>query len=319
MYRLGIYLEANDISAGIVDEKYNIIELCKIKLDFIKTYNDIMAKINSIILTVLSNANLQLSSIDAIGIGMPGIIDSELGIVQVSNEFQMNNFPIVSILKEELGKNVYIDNNCNSAAYGEYIVGTGKIVKNFLHINFGTNLSGGIILNKKIYGGLNFYGEQFGHIKIIENGMRCNCGICGCYNLYASSSALIDKIRDKIISNTSSKMWEITKHKDMHSAAIQTAVEAMNNGDEVAKEIIEDYLEYVAIGLKKYLDIYHPEIIFVGGSIFDCDERFISILSSYLDLDNDLNNNFGFPRIQLSKCGKTAGIIGAAYLTDLYK
>lgn len=174
-----------------------------------------------------------MDDIEAVGLGSPGTIDSERGVVVYSNNLDFENVPAGDILERELSKRVYAENDANAAAYGEFVAGSAKGVRNAVCITLGTGVGGGIIIDGKIYSGFNFAGAELGHTVIEVDGPTCTCGRKGCFEVFSSATGLIRMTKEAMAADPSSKMHGMVKDK----VDARLAFDAMRAGDVSAKPL----------------------------------------------------------------------------------
>lgn len=318
MYNLGIDLGGTNIVAGVVDDNYKIIATAQVKTDCPRPAEKIVADMAAVAKKAVENAGLELKEIDAMGVGTPGAIDPERGIVCYSNNLGFNNLPMAAMLKEKLGVDFYIENDANAAAYGEYIAGAGKGTDNFIAITLGTGVGGGVIVNGKIYSGSNYAGAELGHVVINLDGEICTCGRQGCWEAYASATALIRQTKQAMIRYPSSVMWELCEG-DINNVSGRTAFDGMRRGDDTAKRVVDRYTEYVAIGISNTINIFQPDILCVGGGISKEGSTLIDPIVAYVEGENYARHIAKKTEIKTAALGNDAGIIGAAFLCDLHK
>ena len=318
MYKLGIDLGGTNIVAGVVDDNYNILATGKLKTNAPRPAEEIIDDMVAAARTAIENAGLKIEDIDSMGVGSPGAIDPVNGVVCFSNNLEFYNVPMASMLKERMGVDFYIENDANSAAYGEFIAGAGRGTNNFIAITLGTGVGGGIIINKKIYAGSNYAGAELGHTVIAMGGEMCNCGRQGCWEAYASATALIRQTKQAMIKYPKTVMWEMCGG-DINKVNGITAFNAMRAGDEAGKRVVDRYIEYVAIGISNNINIFQPDVLCVGGGISKEGDTLIEPIKAYVNGENIARNVAKKTEIKVAALGNDAGIIGAAYLCDLYK
>lgn len=209
MYKLGIDLGGTNIVAGVVDENYNIIATGKVKTNLPRTAEEIIDDMVKAANIAIESAGLKLDDIESMGVGSPGAIDPVHGVVCYANNLGFNNVPMAKMLKERMGVDFYIENDANAAAFGEYIAGAGRGTNNFIAITLGTGVGGGVIIDGKIYSGSNYAGAELGHTVIEMTGEMCSCGRQGCWEAYASATALIRQTKQAMIKYPKSVMWEL--------------------------------------------------------------------------------------------------------------
>lgn len=318
MYWLGIDLGGTNIATGVVDENYNIIGRGKVKTNRAgRTPDDIADDMAKAVFMAIEDAGIDKSEIVAMGIGSPGSIVPETGTVAVANNLGFKNLPLCQMLKDRTGFDFYIENDANAAAYGELLAGAGRGKKNFVAITLGTGVGGGIIIDGKIFSGFNHAGGEVGHTVIVQNGEQCACGRQGCWEAYASATALIRQTKFAMIKDPTSVMWEIAG--TIENVNGLTAFDAMRRGDETAKKVVDQYIEYIAVGLVNMINIFQPEVICIGGGVSKEGDTLIKPIKSYARLDRYSKNVATQTEIKTAELGNDAGIIGAAFLCNLYK
>ena len=248
MYKLGIDLGGTNIVAGVVDENYKILATAKRKTDCPRPADAILDDMAAAALEAIESAGLKVEDIDAAGVGTPGAIDPVKGVVCYANNLDFYNVPMAQMLKDRTGIDFYIENDANAAAYGEFVAGAGVGTNNFLMITLGTGVGGGIIVNGRIYSGSNYAGGELGHTVISMDGEMCSCGRQGCWEAYASATALIRQTKQAMIKYSDTVMWELCNN-DINAVNGLTAFEAMRKGDKAGKLVVDKYVEYIALGI----------------------------------------------------------------------
>ena len=208
---------------------------------------------------------------------------------------------------------VYLGNDADCAALGEYYH-YGERLESLILVTLGTGIGTGIIMDGKIQAGFNGFGGEGGHIVIVHGGEQCTCGRKGCWERYASASALVRQTRAAMEAHPNSAMWQMTGG-DLEQVDGRTAFAAMRAGDAVAKAVVDQYLDYLAEGLANFINIFQPEVIALGGGVsHERDEDLLVPLQSMV-----LDMCFGqeaqrHTKLVKAKLGNDAGIIGAALL-----
>lgn len=313
MYRLGIDLGGTNIASGVVDENYKIIGEGKVKTNSPRPAEEIVNDMVKSALMAVENAKLTLNDIDSIGVGTPGSVEYDTGVVVYANNLGFYNVPLAKMLEERLGKKVFVENDANAAAYGEYIAGAGKGAKNFVALTLGTGVGGGIILDGKIYSGSNSAGGELGHTVIQMDGQACTCGRNGCFEAYASATALIRQTKQAMIKYPKSLMWELCEN-NIDNASGRTAFDAMRKDDEAAKTVVDEYLKYVSIGVANMVNIFQPDVLCIGGGISNEGESLMKPIRKFVSGENYARNMAKSTELKVASLGNDAGIIGAAYL-----
>ena len=319
MYWLGIDLGGTNIATGVVDENYNIIGRGKVKTNRAgRTPDDIADDMAKAVFMAIVDAGIDKSEIVAMGIGSPGSIVPETGTVAVANNLGFKNLPLCQMLKDRTGFDFYIENDANAAAYGELLAGAGRGKKNFVAITLGTGVGGGIIIDGKIFSGFNHAGGEVGHTVSVQNGEQCACGRQGCWEAYASATALIRQTKQAMIKYPESAMWKIVDG-DIDAVNGLTAFDAMRQGDEAAKAVVDKYIYYISVGVGNNINIFQPEVFCIGGGISKEGDNIVVPLQRIVDGENYARLMPKSAVIKAAELGNDAGIIGAAFLSDLYK
>lgn len=316
MYHIGIDLGGTNIAVGVTDDEFNIIGRGKRKTPAGAQSDDILKEMAKAARLAVENAGLEMSDIEDVGIAAPGTVNPKTGYIEYSNNIKFKNYPAADRLKELLSvEKCYIANDANAAAYGELLAGAGKGCKDFVAVTLGTGVGSGIILDGKILTGSNFAGAEIGHSYIIAGGEKCTCGNCGCWESYASATALKRQTAQAMKDHPESLMWEIAGSLDMVDG--KTAFDAMRKNDPAAKEVVDNYIRYVAIGIVNVINIFQPEFVCIGGGICNEKDTLLDPIRKFVDA-HDYNRD---PSVRTKICtavlGNDAGIIGAAGLFKL--
>ena len=254
MYHLGIDLGGTNIAVGVVDENFKIVGRGKMKTNAPRPAEEICDDMATAVKMAFEDAGLTMDDIDTIGIGAPGSINPHTGMIAVSNNLQFEKVPMGPMLKERLGRDVFIENDASAAAYGEFLAGAGRGTQDMVAITLGTGVGGGVIIGGKLFSGSNLAGGELGHTVIVQGGEQCTCGRKGCWEAYASATGLIKLTKASMEANPNSKMWELCDG-DINNASGRTAYDGMRADDEAAKEVVKKYEEYVACGITNMVNI----------------------------------------------------------------
>ena len=298
---IGIDVGGMSIKAGIVDGSGNI--LAKYNVPTPRNSNEsFSAAVKKSIDEVLKIHPVE--KISSIGIGAPGIVDRENGVLVYSTNIGYKNVPIREFLGKEYDCEVYVENDANSAALGEFYASGNK--KNFVFITLGTGVGGGVILGGKLYTGSNGVGCELGHIVTHARGAKCGCGRSGCWESYASVTALMrftEEARESL---------NIGDEK----VSGKTVFDEARKGNTAAIEVRDRWIEEVAIGITNIVNIFQPEEIVIGGAISKEGDTLLLPIREYVDANEYCakHNDIRITKINLPRAGDTAGILGAAYI-----
>jgi glucokinase len=311
-YYIGIDLGGTNIKAGVVSEDFKIVAKASCKTNLPRPGEEICADMAKVALEAVKEAGLTLDDIEAVGIGTPGTANSEAGVIEYSNNLGFLNFPVVKLMKTHIDKPCYVENDANAAAYGEYIAGAAKGANDAVCITLGTGVGGGIIINGKIYSGFNFAGAEIGHTVINVDGPQCTCGRKGCFEVYSSATGLIRMTNEAIEKNPASGLKAEADENGKVSA--RTAFNAMRKGDAVAKQVVDDYIKYLACGIANTINIFQPDILCIGGGVCNEGDPLLLPLKELVAKEVYTRNSEKNTEIVIAQLGNDAGIIGAAFL-----
>lgn len=311
-YYVGIDLGGTNIVAGVVDEAYNIIAKASTKTNCPRPEKEIADDMARMALEAVKNANLTIDQIEWIGVGTPGIANSETGIIEYSNNLGFKNTPMVKYIQETIDKPVFIENDANAAAYGEFVAGAAKGAKNAVCITLGTGVGGGIIVDGKIYSGSNFAGAEIGHTVIEVDGAQCSCGRKGCFEAYSSATGLIRMTKEAIAEHPDCIMAQSEKEKGKVTA--RTSFDCMRAGDKYAKAVVDKYIKYLAAGITNTINIFQPDILCIGGGVCNEGDPLLLPMKELVAKEVYTRNSPKNTEIVIAKLGNDAGIIGAAFL-----
>jgi len=267
--------------------------------------------------TVLSNIidsvkELNISQIDAMGIGVPGIIKDNI-LIKAPNLKCCENADIASILQKTFNVPVFIENDANVAALGELVFGVGEERTDFLYITISTGIGGGLILNGQLYKGYHNVAGEIGHTIVKTNGPICNCGQRGCLEALASGTALTKRLHDLL------KQRQIkTQIKDLVNGNIKEITTkhikiAADNRDPLALKLIEETAYYISLGIGNYIKTLDPGLIVFGGGLMNFGKIFLDHIDTYLQEEFSLDECH-LPELVISDLGQDSGVLGAAAL-----
>lgn len=316
MYSLGIDLGGTNIAAGIVDTETGKI-LIKDSVPTLAERNpeEIIKDMANLCKDIIARQGLQIDDIAYAGIASPGTVDSANGVIIYANNLHFDNFPISDTLTKYLGvKKIYVENDANAAAYGEAAYGASRGCRDSVMITLGTGLGGGVIVDGKLVAGTNFAGSELGHTVISVGGLQCTCGRRGCWETYSSATGLINMTKRKLekLNKDETIMWEMIETDGKVSG--RTAFNAMKKGDRAGKEVVDEYLLYLAEGITNMVNIFQPEVVVIGGGVCNEKEYLVNPLKMMVDGAQYYKGTGPRSQIKVAELGNDAGIIGAAML-----
>ncbi len=304
---IGVDIGGTNIKFGLVDSDGNVQEKSSIKTQAELGDKQVFINIKNEIDRLLSCKSGKLCGI---GIGIPGLIDTNKGIVVCSGNLSWYNVDAVSYLKSSFSVPVKIANDANVAALGEAKFGIGKNYSDIVMLTLGTGVGSGIIIDGKIFYGNQSAGAEIGHMIIHPHGNPCTCGGSGCLETYASASALKTATKNMMKSNSDSLMWEIGS---VEKVSGKTAFEYYSK-DKFAKKVVDEYIDNLSIGIINIANIFRPQAIIIGGGISNEGEKLLNPLKDKLK-ENIFAKDLG-PQVDLllASLKNDAGFLGAAAL-----
>ncbi len=312
MYSIGIDLGGTNIVSAVVNEKYEIVAKAKTPTNSPRSAEEIFDDIARVSIEAVEKAGLTIEDIESVGMGTPGTVNGE-GIIEFANNLGFKNVPAKEMLFERLGvENIFVENDANCAALGEAYAGVGNGSNNFVAVTLGTGVGSGIIVDGKIVNGVNFAGGECGHMVIMVDGEQCSCGRKGCWEAYASATALIRQTKKAMEEYPNSLMHKIAAEEGKVSG--RTAFDAMRKGDIAGIKVVEKYIKYVACGLINLVNALQPEIICIGGGICNEGETLMKPLRRYVQSERYSIYSKIQTKIVKAELGNDAGVIGAAIL-----
>ena len=318
MYRIGVDLGGTNIAVGLVDENYKIVRKGSVPTNVKgRSGEAIVDDIAALCKRLCEEEGIAITDVKAIGVASPGIADYSRGVVEYSCNLPFRRFPICRLLSERTGVSmVHVENDANTAAFGEAVAGAARGTRNSVMITLGTGVGGGIIIDGKVYAGFNFAGAELGHIVIERGGVPCNCGRRGCWETYSSATALIRMTREKMAeceaAGRATLMSELAEKHGKVSG--RTAFDAMRAGDAAAAEVVDTYIEYLAIGIANIVNIFQPEVLSIGGGVCNEGDYLLDPVKEIVYREQYSAENVPDTKIVIAKLGNDAGIIGAAML-----
>lgn len=308
MYYVGIDLGGTNIAVGLVDETGKILADISVPTGAERDYREIVKDMAEVSKKVIEKAGVSEKDVKAVGIGCPGSIDNANGICTYANNLNMEHAEIAKEFKKYFDVPVNLENDANAAAYGEYEI-NGNGAKSFVFVTLGTGVGGGVVLDGKIFRGFNGVGAELGHTVMVSDGEQCSCGRKGCWEAYASVTALIRQTKAAMEKNPDSLMHKFAEEEGKVSG--MTAFLAAKQGDEAGQAVVNKYFEYVGEGITNMVNIFQPEKIVIGGSISKEGDYLLKPIREFV-AKNDYNRYMPKAQIEIATLFGDAGIIGAA-------
>ena len=256
-------------------------------------------------------AGVKESEITAVGMGTPGTVDGKKGVIRYSNNIKLENAPIVKEMKKFFNCPIFVDNDANVAALGEAVFGAAKGLSDVVLVTLGTGVGTGIVVNGKIITGKGGAGAEGGHMVIRMNGEPCSCGNRGCFEAYASASALLKQTDRMALRRPDSLLARLWAEKGRVGLV---PFEAAQAGDRAGITVIRNYVNYVAQGLVGLVNIFRPDVVLIGGGISNQGDYFIKKVSRRLNRIVFGAGKNARVKVKAAELKNDAGLLGAVAL-----
>ncbi len=310
---IGIDLGGTNIAGGLVDENGRIKYEGSCQTKSHRPPKEIILNIKDLVLEIIEGYGIDKGQVKAIGIGIPGLADKDGKVIFCVN-LGWENEPLREILEGELDIPVYMDNDATVAAIAEYEYGIMKGAESAVMLTLGTGIGGGIILNGKAYSGYNGIGSEIGHMVIGENYYDCNCGRNGCFETFASSTAIINYTKKLLTQKSTDTVINNLIKGDIDKLNAKIIFDAARAGDEIGNIAVKRLVKYIGIGIFNIVNLIDPQIIALGGGMANAGQFLLDLVIEEV-LKNKYYKSLPMAKIALAKLGNEAGIIGAAMLS----
>lgn len=312
-YYVGIDLGGTNIAAGVTDENGTFIAKYSTKTNAGKPFEALVGDIAETAYKTIETAGLTISDISALGLGTPSCINPKTNRLVNANNLNWVNVPLYDEIKKYFDIPVFIQNDAACAALGEMMKGAASEYDSAVMITLGTGIGGGIILDRKLFNGCDSMGAEIGHTKLVYNGLPCTCGKNGCFECYASATALINQAKNAAYSHPRSIMNDMCKGS-LNFMDAKIPFDAAKQGDPTAKTVIGRYIDYLAAGISSLVAVFRPQAVIIGGGVSTQGDYLIKPLKKSLYDCTFSAEQIDIPEIVTAKLGNDAGIIGAAML-----
>ena len=309
-YYAGIDLGGTFIKIGIIDEEGNILVKDKIPTGKERPYGEIAKDMADCVLDLVRRANIAREDLKAAGIGSPGTIDSKNGVIVYANNISWKKVPLASEVGRYLGVPVTVTNDANASALGESFTGAAKQYASSILVTLGTGVGGGIVIDGKLFEGNRSAGAEIGHMVIRMGGEKCTCGRKGCFETYASATALIRQTKRAMLKNPDSALWSICPNIDDVDG--KTSFDGMRAGDKTAEKVVKNYITYLAEGIVNLINIFRPDAIVLGGGVCAEGDNLLVPLKRKIGRMIYGDPKYAPVRIVVAQLGNDAGLVGAA-------
>ena len=245
-----------------------------------------------------------------VGVGAPGPLDRERGVVIVAPNLGWRDFPLLDRITERLGMPATLDNDANCATVGEWWQGAAKGGYNVVGMTIGTGIGGGLIIEGKLFHGSSDVAGEIGHTTIDLNGRHCKCGNYGCLEAYASGPAIATRAREVLMREESASLLPSLVGGQLEHITAQTVYDAAKKGDAVANEIVRDTARYLGAGVANLLNIFNADVVVIAGGVTQAGDAL------FVPLQAEVRRRAFRPAVEAARIVPgtlpgTAGVVGA--------
>jgi glucokinase len=312
-YLVGVDFGGTKILAGVFDNSLECLGNAKISTKAQRGPDSVIERIARCVQDAVDEADLSLKQVRGIGLGAPGAVDAETGMVIFAPNLEWHDVPLKKELEKHLGVPVFVDNDCNIAMLGVYVAELKSKPGTAVGIFVGTGIGGGLVLNGELYRGVTHTAGEIGHMILDVDGPKCKCGNKGCFEALASRTAIFQQIKSAVKDGQKTILTEMLGDdlEDLRSGDLRKAI---RRGDKFVDHVVEEAAEYMGIAVGNLVNILNPEVVVLGGGVIEAlaDEVMgivVEVAREYI-----LSGTSKNVEIIPSKLGDNAGITGGAVL-----
>ena len=312
MMYIGVDLGGTGIKAGVVNDKGEILSKGSTPTKKERPYAQIIEDIAELCKRVVKDAGVTMNDIASIGVGVPGICDPKTGVIPFCTNLGWREVPFVEEMHKHIDKPITVDNDATVAGFAESIAGVSAGTASSVFITLGTGVGGGIVINGRPYSGCRGIGSEIGHMIIKMDGEPCTCGNKGCFERYASATAIIREAKRAVAAHPESAIMTRCQGNPERINA-KTVIDCAKEGDPTAKAVFDEYVRGLAHGIVSIINVLDPEVIVLGGGVSMAGEFLVNAVREAMK-PLIFFKTLPYANVELARLGADAGIIGAALL-----
>lgn len=312
MLYIGVDVGGMSAKAGVVTERGEILNKASCPTGKERGWEAVTRDMCAMVRRMVEESGHDETEIAAIGVGIPGVMDIVTREVPFCNNLQWWNVPLERTMEEALGKPVFVENDATVAGLAESVAGVSRGLKNSCFITLGTGIGGGFILDGKVFTGAHGVGSEIGHMVTHIGGVPCNCGQVGCWERYASASALIHFAQESAATHLDGALAR-SVGGDLSKITAKQVIDLARTGDAECVALFEEYVFNVCVGLSNLVNIFDPEMFVLGGGVSNAGAFLLDAVRQRLP-KHIFYRSMPYARVELATLGNDAGIIGAAML-----
>jgi glucokinase len=315
-FRLGIDMGGTKILAAVVDDAGKILAEAKQRTMPALGPDGVIQRIVMTAQEAVAAAGLDMADVAAMGIGAPGPVNAETGVVHEAPNLQdWQDVPLAAQVRQALGRPVFVDNDVNIGTLGEYELGAGQGAQHMIGVFVGTGVGGGLIVDGRLHRGFRHAAGEIGHMVLVPGGPLCGCGRRGCLEAVASRTAIEREVRAGIEQGRGHEVRQLLSRAKRGRLTSGVIADALKAGDELMVEVIAQTQYYLGLLSANIVNFFDPEMIVFGGGVVE------ALGDSYLaPIRETARSHFlqqrDADRVQIvpAVLGDYAGVLGAAIL-----
>ena len=312
-YTVGIDIGGTKVLGGVVDQTGAVIRRAR---------RDTPTEGGVALTQAIADVALELMNeeeIESVGVSVAAFISADRKtILATPNIKDWNGVNLDYELTTRIGLPVVIENDANSAAWGEFKFGAARGKESIFMLTVGTGIGGGIVINSNLLRGSFGIAADIGHLRIVPNGLLCGCGAHGCFEQYGSGTALLRHAREAIVANPDRSRNILGRGDGTIEGVKGSAItEAARDGDELALSVFEITGDYIGAGIASLAVILDPEAVVIGGGVIDAGEILLNPIRTSMDKYMPFAGKHPHPQIIGAQLGNEAGLVGVADLARI--
>ena len=263
---VGLEINVDYISIILADFATNILWRRKVESSPELGQDAILQKVKGLIDEAINFGCQRQLRLLGIGVGVPGLVDTHTGLLRVAPNLHWMDVPVCELLGQHFDCPVYVENEANAAALGEYYFGVARHIRNFIYLSAGIGLGSGIVIDGKLFRGRYGFAGEAGHMTLDVNGELCACGKHGCWETFVSPRAVLQRVRYTLVQAPDSKLHELVAG-NLDMLTYEDVMKAARSGEPVALAAIGEVGHYLGVGVANLINLLNAELIVLGGSL----------------------------------------------------
>lgn len=312
-YIVGVDLGGTKIASALLDTNLDILKSDTVPTPATAEPADVVEEVALSVARLTED--LGREAVLGVGVASAGLVEPRTGSILFSPHLHWQDVPLRDMLKRRLGTEVYVDNDVNMAALGELHFGAGIGARHMVCVFVGTGIGAGIVVDGHLYEGAGGFAGEVGHMTIAWDGPSCPSGNRGCWESYASGTAMALRARQALENGERSILRELVK-QDLDALRVEAIAEADLRDDPLARRILEETGEYLGAGLANLVNTLNPELLVLGGGVMRGVPRLFDLAEQSLRR-RALPDAVASLRVARARFGREAGVIGAGVLVKL--